>query len=91
MGEVHTGHPTWEIPFIQILHPRIRNLVSVDYLVFIFSIHMYICIYKHMCIYQDLCPTKINAKYIHIIQSPFRRDYSNNWNTERQPYPALLT
>ena len=44
-----------------------------------------------MCIYQDLCPTKINAKYIHIIQSPFRRDYSNNWNTERQPYPALLT
>lgn len=63
--EVHRGHPTWETPFIQILPSGIRNLVSVDHLVFIFSIHMHICIYKHMYIYQDLCPTKINAKYIH--------------------------
>ena len=46
--------------------------------IFIFSIY----------IKKDLCPTKINTKYVYIIQSPLGRDYSNNQISERQSYPA---
>ena len=38
--EVYMDHLTWEIPFIEIFHSRIRNLISVDYFVFIFNAHM---------------------------------------------------